>query len=126
MRKVLLLPIKCKTNPNTATFSNVDSFFFDFNNDNSLVLNAKAIVNKSENVSDVMNSINGYIAMIKMFAGEGIPELGEALDTLKSSIFGTTININLDIPASKVAEIKAKIQARARQIQEQQSNGPRN
>ncbi len=119
---------KCKLNPNTAVFVNVDSFYFDFNNDNSFILNAKAIVNKSENVNDVMNSINGYIAMIKMFSAQ-VPEITEAVNMLTASSEGTTIKLNLNIPAAKVAEIKAKLQEKAKQMQEQQSNesnGPRN
>ena len=48
----------------------------------------------------------------------------EALESLDITNNGTTIKMNLGIPAAKVAEIRAKIQERAKQMQES-SNGPR-
>ena len=91
-----------------------------------MILNLSAEVDKAYNVNNVMTQINGYIAMIKMFANQAGPEIAEALESLNVTNNGTTIKMNLGIPAAKVAEIRAKLQERAKQMQEQQSNGPRN
>ena len=70
-----------------------------------------------------MTQVNGYLAMIKMFAGQAGPEIAEAVNMLTATNTETTIKLSLDIPAAKVAEIKAKIQERAKQLQEQQKGG---
>ena len=111
---------KCAQNPNAAALANINTFFFDFNNDKNLVFNLNAEVDKDENVNNVMTQVNGYLAMIKMFAGQAGPEIAEAVNMLTATNTGKTIKLSLDIPAEKVAEIKAKIQERAKQMQEQQ------
>ena len=111
---------KCAQNPNAAALANINTFFFDFNNDKNMVFNLNAEVDKAENVNNVMTQINGYLAMIKMFAGQAGPEIAEAVNMLTATNTGTTIKLSLDIPAEKVAEIKAKIQERAKQLQDQQ------
>ncbi len=118
---------KCAQNPNAAALANIDSFFFDFNNDQNMVFNLNAEVDKAENVNTVMTSVNGYIAMIKMFSAQ-LPEVQEAVNMLTATNEGTTIKLNLNIPAAKVAEIKAKLEERAKKLQEQNggdANAPR-
>ena len=115
---------KCTQNPNAAALANINTFYFDFNNDDNMILNLNAEVDKVYNVNNVMTQVNGYIAMIKMFANQVGPEIGEAANMITSTNNGTTIKLNLDIPAAKVAEIKAKLQERAKQMQES-SNGAR-
>jgi hypothetical protein len=110
---------KCKQNPNAAAFANIDSFFFDFNNDKNMVFNLNAEVDKAENVNNVMTQVNGFIAMIKMFATQAGPEISEAVNMLTATNNGTTIKLSLDIPAEKVAEIKAKLQEKAKQMEQQ-------
>ena len=110
-------------NPNTSFLANINTFYFNFYNDINIIFNLSAEVDKVYNVNNVITSINGYITMIKMFASKQIPELGEALN-FKSSSSGTTIDLNLNIPAAKVAEIKDKLEERAKQMQES-SNSPR-
>ncbi len=110
---------KCKQNPNAAAFANIDSFFFDFNNDKNMVFNLNAEVDKPENVNNVMTQVNGFVAMIKMFAGQAGPEISDAVNMLTASNTGTTIKLSLDIPAEKVAEIKAKLQEKAKQMEQQ-------
>ena len=107
----------CTQNPNAATLANIDSFFFDFNNDKNMVLNFTANINNISNVNNVLNQINGYIAMIKMFASTQAPEISEVLNYLNATTNGTTINMNFDIPSTKVAEIRSKLQERANNIQ---------
>ena len=107
----------CTQNPNAATLANIDSFFFDFNNDKNMVLNFTANINNISNVNNVLNQINGYIAMIKMFASTQAPEISEVLNYLNATTNGTTINMNIDIPSTKVAEIRSKLQERANNIQ---------
>ena len=114
---------KCAQNPNAAALANINTFFFDFNNDKNLVFNLNAEVDKKENVNNVMTQVNGYLAMIKMFANQAGPEIAEAANMLTATNNETTIKLSLDIPAEKVAEIKAKIQERAKQMQEQQKGG---
>ncbi len=118
----------CTQNPNVATLANIDSFFFDFNNDKNMVLNFTANVNNISNVNNVLNQINGYIAMIKMFASAQAPEISEALNYLNATTNGTTINLNFDIPSTKVAEIRSKLQERAKNIQDNKPiyNQPQN
>ena len=117
---------KCAQNPNAAALANIDSFFFDFNNDDNMILNLNAEVDKAENVNNVLTQVNGYIAMIKMFSSQ-VPEITEAVNMLTATSEGTTIKLNLNIPAAKVAEIKAKLQEKAKQMQEQHGgpNAPR-
>ena len=110
---------KCKQNPNAAAFANIDSFFFDFNNDKNMVFNLNAEVDKAENVNNVLTQVNGFVAMIKMFASQAGPEISEAVNMLTASNTGTTIKLSLDIPAEKVAEIKAKLQEKAKQMEQQ-------
>ena len=114
---------KCAQNPNAAALANINTFYFDFNNDTNLVFNLNAEVDKKENVNNVMTQVNGYLAMIKMFAGQAGPEIAEAANMLTATNTETTIKLSLDVPAAKVAEIKAKIQERAKQLQEQQKGG---
>ena len=115
---------KCTQNPNAAALANINTFYFDFNNDDNMILNLNAEVDKANNVNDVLTQVNGYIAMIKMFAGQIGPEMAEAANMITVTNNGTTIKLNLNIPAAKVAEIKAKLQERAKQMQES-SNGAR-
>ncbi len=118
---------KCAQNPNAAALANINSFFFDFSNDDNMIFNLNAEVDSAENVNTVMTSVNGYIAMIKMFSAQ-LPEVQEAVNMLTATNEGTTIKLNLNIPAAKVAEIKAKLEERAKQFQEQKggdANAPR-
>jgi uncharacterized protein YdbL (DUF1318 family) len=117
---------KCAQNPNAAALANIDTFFFDFNNDSNLVLNFNATVDNEKNVNTVLTQINGYIAMVKMFAGQA-PEIAEAINMLSATNEGTTIKLNLNIPAAKVAEIKAKLEERAKKLQQggNDANAPR-
>ena len=117
---------KCAQNPNAVALANINTFFFDFNNDKNFVFNLNAEVDKAENVTNVMTQVNGYLAMIKMFAGQAGPEIAEAVNMLTATSEGTTIKLSLDVPAEKVAEIKAKIQEKAKQMQEQQEKGGAN
>ena len=114
---------KCVQNPQVAAFANINTFYFDFNNDKNVVFNLNAEVDKKENVNNVMTQVNGYLSMIKMFANQAGPEIAEAVNMLTATNTETTIKLSLDIPAEKVAEIKAKIQERAKQLQEQQKGG---
>lgn len=113
---------KCAQNPNAAFLANVNSFYFDFNNDDNMIFNLNAEVDKADNVNNVLTQINGYIAMVKMFASQ-VPEIQEAVNMLTATNEGTTIKLNLNIPAAKVKEIKAKLEERAKKMQEPNGAG---
>lgn len=108
---------KCKQNPNAAPLANIDSFYFDFNNDKNMVFNLIAQVDKAENVNVVMTAVNGFTSMIKMVAGSQLPELADALNLITIVNEDTSIKIAFDIPAEKIAQIKAKLEEKAKEIQ---------
>ena len=105
---------KCAKNPNAASLAKINTFCFDLNKDRNLVFNLNIEVDKKENVNNVMTQVNGYLAMIKMFAGQAGPEIAEAANMLTATNTETTIKLSLDVPAAKVAEIKAKIEEKAK------------
>lgn len=117
---------KCKQNPNAAALANLNYFHFDFNNDANLVFNLNAEIDKKENVESVMTQINGYVAMLKMFASQS-PEAAEIMNMLSVSNAGTTVKLNLNVPAEKLKEIKAKLEKKAKELQNDNGvNAPRN
>lgn len=119
---------KVAKNPNAAAFANINLFRFDFNNDTNMVFNLSAEIDDAKNVETVMTQLNGYVAMIKMFAAQE-PAVAEIVNMLNVASEGTSVKMSLNVPAEKLAELKAKLEEKAKQMQEQNkangANAPR-
>ncbi len=112
---------KVAKNPNAAAFANINLFRFDFNNDANMVFNLSAEIDDAKNVETVMTQLNGYVAMIKMFAAQE-PAVAEIVNMLTVTSEGTSVKMGLNVPAEKLAELKAKLEEKAKQMQEQKAN----
>ena len=108
---------KVAQNPQAAPLAALNYFFFSFSHGTNLDFNFNGEVDKKENVETVMTSLNGFLAMLKMFAGQA-PEAAEILNLVKVSSAGTTVKINLNVPKAKLEAIKKKIEERIKQQKE--------
>lgn len=108
---------KVKQNPQAAPLASLNYFFFTFNHGDNIEFNFNGEVDKKENVETVMTSLNGFLAMIKMFAGQA-PEAGEVLNLVKLSSTETTVQISLTVPKTMLEEIKKKMEQRVKEMQE--------
>ncbi len=102
---------KVKANPQAAPLAALNFFFFSFNHGDTIEFNFNGEVDKKENVENVMTSLNGFLAMLKMITGQA-PEAGEILNMIKLSTKETTVQISLNVPKAKLDEIKAKMEQR--------------
>jgi hypothetical protein len=109
---------KVKANPQAAPLAALNYFFFSFNHGENIDFKFNGEVDKKENVETVMTSLNGFLAMLKMFAGQA-PEAAEVLNMIKLTANGTTVAINLNVPRAKLEEIKKKMEERIKQMKQQ-------
>ncbi|MGM0599772.1 MAG: hypothetical protein ACQETH_08145 [Candidatus Rifleibacteriota bacterium] len=109
---------KVKANPQAAPLAALDYFFFSFNHGENIEFIFNGEVDKKENVNTVMTSLNGFLAMLKMFAGQA-PEAVEVLNMVKIGSEGKTVAINLNVPKAKLEEIKKKMEERVKQMKMQ-------
>jgi hypothetical protein len=109
---------KVKANPQAAPLASLDYFFFSFNHGDNIEFIFNGEVDKKENVNTVMTSLNGFLAMLKMFAGQA-PEAAEVLNMVKIASEGKTVAINLNVPKAKLEEIKKKMEERVKQMKMQ-------
>lgn len=118
---------QCAKNPNAQFISNINFFRFDFNNDTNMIFNLLAEVDDEKNVDTVMTQLNGFAAMLKMFAAQS-PEAAEILNLLEISKDKTNVKLSLNVPAEKMAELKKKLEEKAKELQEKKGldiNAPR-
>ncbi|MDN5280785.1 MAG: hypothetical protein PWR01_4750 [Clostridiales bacterium] len=108
---------KVKANPQAAPLAALNYFFFSFNHGENIEFIFNGEVDKKENVDTVMTSLNGFLAMLKMFAGQA-PEAAEVLNMVKLEAKGTTVAINLNVPKAKLEEIKKKMEQRVKEMQQ--------
>ncbi len=108
---------KVKANPQAAPLASLNYFFFSFNHGANIEFNFNGEVDKKENVDTVMTSLNGFLAMLKMFAGQA-PEAGEILNLVKISAKETTVQISLNVPKAMLEEIKKKMEQRVKEMKE--------
>lgn len=108
---------KVKANPQAAPLASLNYFFFSFNHGDNIEFNFNGEVDKKENVDTVMTSLNGFLAMLKMFAGQA-PEAGEILNLVKISSKETTVQISLNVPKAMLEEIKKKMEQRVKEMKE--------
>lgn len=108
---------KVKANPQAAPLAALNYFFFAFNHGDTIEFNFNGAVDKKENVETVMTSLNGFLAMLKMLAGQA-PEVGEILNLVKINAKETTVQIALSVPKAKLEEIKAKMEQRIKEMKE--------
>lgn len=108
---------KVKQNPQAAPLASLNYFFFSFNHGDNIEFNFNGEVDKKENVETVMTSLNGFLAMLKMFAGQA-PEAGEVLNLVKLSSSETTVQISLNVPKAMLEEIKKKMEQRVKEMKE--------
>lgn len=108
---------KVKANPQAAPLAALNYFFFSFNHGENIDFNFNGEVDKKENVETVMTSLNGFLAMLKMFAGQA-PEAAEVLNMIKLTANGTTVAINLSVPKAKLDEIKKKMEERIKEMKQ--------
>ena len=102
---------KAKSNPQSAPLAAVNAFFLSFNYETDLVFNFTGEIDKKENVEQVMTSLNGFLAMLKMVAGQ-TPEAAEILNMIKVSQDETSAKISLSVPKAKLDEAKKKMEER--------------
>jgi hypothetical protein len=108
---------KVKQNPQAAPLAALNYFFFSFNHGENIEFNFNGEVDKKENVETVMTSLNGFLAMLKMFAGQA-PEAAEVLNLVKLSANETTVQISLNVPKAMLEEIKKKMEQRIKEMKE--------
>lgn len=108
---------KVKANPQAAPLASLNYFFFSFNHGENIDFIFNGEVDKKENVETVMTSLNGFLAMLKMFAGQA-PEAAEVLNMVKLTAKETTVAINLSVPKAKLEEIKAKMEQRIKEMKQ--------
>lgn len=111
------LKAKVKENPQAAPLASLNYFFFSFNHGENIEFNFNGEVDKKENVETVMTSLNGFLAMLKMFAGQA-PEAGEILNLVKLSSKETTVQITLNVPKAMLEDIKKKMEQRVKEMKE--------
>lgn len=102
---------QAKANPQAAPLASVNSLFFSFNYDADLTFNFTGEVDKKENMDPVMTSLNGFLAMVKMLAGQ-TPEAAEILNLIKVEAVDTAAKITLNVPKAKLDEVRKKIEDR--------------
>ncbi len=102
---------KAKENPQAAPLAALNAFFLAFNYENDLSFNFTGEVDDKKNMDGVMTSLNGFLAMIKMIAGQ-TPEAAEVLNMIKVEAVDTAAKITLAVPKAKLDEIKKKIEDR--------------
>ncbi len=110
------LKAKVKANPQAAPLAALNFFHFSFNHGDTIEFNFNGEVDKKENVETVMTSLNGFLAMLKMFAGQA-PEAAEVLNMVKLTSAETSVKISLNVPKAKLEEIKKKMEDRIKQMQ---------
>lgn len=112
------LKARVKENPQAAPLASVDHFFFsfDFGDNIRFIFNGK--VDKEENTNQVLTSLNGFLAMLKMFAGQA-PEAGEILNLVNISSDKDIVRISLNVPQKKLQEIREKMENRMQEMQPQ-------
>lgn len=108
---------KVKANPQAAPLAALNYFYFSFNHGETIDFNFNGEVDKKENVETVMTSLNGFLAMLKMFAGQA-PEAAEVLNMIKLTANNTTVAINLNVPKAKLEEIKKKMEDRIKEMKQ--------
>ncbi len=108
---------KVKQNPQAAPLAALNYFFFGFTHGENIVFNFNGEVDKKENVENVMTALNGFLAMLKMFAAQA-PEAAEVMNMIKLTAAETTVQINLNVPKAKLEEIKAKMEQRVKEMKE--------
>jgi hypothetical protein len=108
---------KVRANPQAAPLAALNYFFFSFNHGNNIVFNFNGEVDKKENVDMVLTSLNGFLAMLKMFAAQA-PEAAEVLNMVKLTSKGTTVAVNLNVPKAKLEEIKKKMEDRIKEMKQ--------
>ena len=105
------LKAQAKANPQAAPLANVNTVCFSFNFDKDITFNFMGEVDKKENMDQVMTALNGFLAMVKMIAGQ-TPEAAEVLNLIKVEADGTTAKISMQVAKEKLDEIKKKIEER--------------
>lgn len=113
---------KVKQNPQAAPLASLNYFFFAFTHGENIIFNFNGEVDKKENVENVMTALNGFLAMLKMFAGQA-PEAAEVMNMIKLSANETTVQISLNVPKAKLEEIKAKMEQRVKEMKEKGAMG---
>ena len=105
---------QAKANPQAASLANVNTISFSLNYDKEIAFNFMGEVDKKENMDQVMTSLNGFLAMVKMIGGQN-PQAAEVLNMIKLEADGTTAKISMKVTAEKIEEIKKKIQDQIKQ-----------
>ncbi len=102
---------QAKANPQAAPLAAVNALFFSFNYDNNITFNFCGEIDKKENMAPLETSLQGFLAMIKMFAGN-TPEAGEILNMVKIECADTTAKVSLNVSKEKLDEVRKKIEER--------------
>lgn len=109
---------KVRQNPQAAPLAALNYFFFGFTHGENIVFNFNGEVDKKENVENVMTALNGFLAMLKMFAAQA-PEAAEIMNMIKLNANETTVQIGLNVPKAKLEEIKKKMEQRVEELKKQ-------
>ncbi|GAB4275261.1 MAG: hypothetical protein Kow0029_16210 [Candidatus Rifleibacteriota bacterium] len=108
---------KVKANPQAAPLASLNYFHFAFSHGQNIEFTFNGEVDKKENVETVMTSLNGFLAMLKMFAAQA-PEAAEVLNMVKLTAKGTTVAINLNVPRAKLEEIKKRMEQKINEMKQ--------
>lgn len=108
---------KVKQNPQAAPLAALNYFYFGFTHGENIIFNFNGEVDKKENVENVMTALNGFLAMLKMFAAQA-PEAAEVMNMIKLTAAETTVQISLNVPKAKLEEIKTKMEQRVKEMKE--------
>ncbi|MBF0406006.1 MAG: hypothetical protein HQM10_01540 [Candidatus Riflebacteria bacterium] len=100
---------QAKNNPQMQPLAAVNALFFSFNYDKEIAFDFTGEIDKKESLEGVMTSLNGFLAMVKMMAGQS-PEAAQILNLIKVEGAETTAKISLRVPQTTLDEIKKKIE----------------
>ncbi|MBF0547942.1 MAG: hypothetical protein HQM08_26130 [Candidatus Riflebacteria bacterium] len=100
---------QAKNNPQMQPLAAINALFFAFNYDKDLNFDFTGELDKKESLEGVMTSLNGFLAMIKMMAGQS-PEAAQILNLIKVEGADTTAKITLKVPQATLDELKKKIE----------------
>lgn len=102
-------------NPQYAQFSHVNSIFFSFNYGNDIDLAFTCEVDQKENLEQVVQGLQGFVQMFKMFPGVP-PEAIELLNLVSVKGEGATnATISWKVAKAKLEDFKAKMKKRIEQ-----------
>lgn len=98
---------KAKENPQAAPLAAINAFFMSFNYDDNIEFSFTGEISDKKEIENVITTFNGFLAMIKMLAGQS-QEVMEILNMIKITSLEDAVKITLSISKAKLDEIRKK------------------